>query len=130
MMLKIMLVDDHAMIREALCSLIECQADMEIVAQAENGRVAVERATEFRPDVVIMDVNMPGMNGIEATRLIKAANPNIKIIALSAFNESSFVTSMIQAGASGYMLKDNLFEELVKTIQAVAQLPPSLSAVE
>jgi two-component system, NarL family, response regulator NreC len=118
---KIMLAEDHAILRAGLQSLIERQEDMEIVGQAENGRIAVDLAAELRPDVVIMDVTMPDMNGIEATRLIRAANPDIKVIALSAFDKPDFVMGMVGAGASGYLLKDNLFDDLLKAIRAVVQ---------
>lgn len=119
MTIKILLVEDHAMLRAGLRSLIEGQADLEIVGQAENGRVALTLAAELEPDVIIMDVTMRGMNGVEATRLIKAAHPAVKIIALSAFDKPNFVLGMIKAGASGYLLKDNLFEELLKAIHVV-----------
>ena len=121
MTIKLMLVEDHAILRAGLQSLIEPQTDMQIVGQAENGRKAVELAAELAPDVIIMDVTMPDMNGIEATRLIRAANPGIKIIALSAFDKPDFVLGMVEAGASGYLLKDNLFEDLLKAIRAVMQ---------
>jgi two-component system, NarL family, response regulator NreC len=121
MTIKIMLAEDHAILRAGLQSLIERQAGMEIVGQAENGRQAVDLAVELKPDVIIMDVTMPDINGIEATRLIRAANPDIKVIALSAFDTPDFVMGMVGAGASGYLLKDNLFEDLLKAIEAVMQ---------
>jgi len=121
MTIKIMLVEDHAILRAGLQSLIERQTDLEIVGQAENGRMAVDLAAELDPDVVIMDVNMPDMNGIEATRLIRRANPDTKVIALSAFDKPDFVMGMVRAGASGYLLKDNLFEDLVRAIHSVVQ---------
>ena len=131
MRLKIMLVDDHAMIREGLHALIGDQPDMEVVGEAGNGRDGVEKAEQLQPDLIIMDINMPDMNGIEATRLIKASHPNIKVVAQSAFSESCFGDVMMKAGASAYVSKDKLFEELVQTIRSVAQLPPPcVSAVE
>jgi len=117
--IKILLVEDHAMLRAGLRSLVEGQTDLEVVGQAENGRAAVTLAAELEPDVIIMDVTMRGMNGVEATRLIKAAHPAVKIIALSAFDRANYVLGMIKAGASGYLLKDNLFEELLKAIHVV-----------
>ena len=130
MPLKIMLVDDHEMIREGLHSLFECQTDMEIVGEAENGRVAVEKAVKLKPDLIVMDINMPEMNGIEATRLIKASCPTIIIVALSSFRESCLAADMIKAGASAYVSKVKLFEELVKAIQIIVQEQPYLGAVE
>ena len=121
MTMKIMLVDDHSILRAGLRSLIERQTDIEIVGQADNGRVAVERAAELKPDVIIMGVTMPDMHGTKATRLIKAAHPEIKIIALSAFDSPDFVMGMVRAGASGYLLKGNLFEDLLAAIKAVVQ---------
>jgi two-component system, NarL family, response regulator NreC len=121
MAIKIMLAEDHARLRTGLQSLIECRTDMEVVGQAENGWIAVEQAAELKPDVIVMDIAMPDMNGIEATRLINAGNPDIKIIALSSFDRSDFVLEMFKAGASGYLLKDNLFDNLVKAIQTVVQ---------
>ena len=116
---RIMLVDDQAIVRNGIESLIVNQTDMEVVGQAENGRSAVDRAAVLDPDVIVMDVSMPEMGGIEATRLIKAQNPNVKIIALSAHKDPAHATGMIAAGASGYVCKDNLFDDLVRTIQEV-----------
>jgi DNA-binding NarL/FixJ family response regulator len=116
---RIMLVDDHAIMRNGIESLIVSQTDMEVVGQAENGQIAVELAAELNPDVIIMDVCMPEMNGIEATRLIKSRNPNSMIIGISAFEEPEYVTGMIDAGASGYVCNDNLVKELVGAIQKV-----------
>ena len=118
---RIMLVDDHAMMRAGIERLIVSRTDMEVVGQAENGRIAVELAAELNPDVIIMDVSMPEMDGIEATRLIKSRNPNTKIIALSLFDKPEYVTGMIDAGASGYVCKNNVVEELIGAIQKVIQ---------
>ena len=118
---RIMLAEDHAILRAGLQSLIERESDMEIVGQAKNGQEAVDLAADLQPDVIIMDVTMPEMNGIEATRRIRATHPEIKVIALSAFDKPDFVMGMVRAGASGYLLKDNLFEDLVRAIHAVVQ---------
>ena len=120
MSLDILLVDDHAIIRQGLHSLLEKQPDIEVVAEAEDGRRALELVRELLPDIVIMDVSMPGLNGIEATRQICDELPRIKVIALSIHSNRRFVTDMLKAGAAGYILKECLFDELVQSIQAVA----------
>jgi len=114
------LVDDHAIIREGLRSLLEKQPDMEVVADTDEGRKAVDLVREISPDVVIMDVTMAGLNGIEATRLITSEFPEVKVIALSIHSQRRFIADMLSAGAAGYILKECLFDELVQAIQAVA----------
>jgi two-component system, NarL family, response regulator NreC len=103
--IKVLLADDHQIMREGLASLLEKHPDLEVVAQAAEGRAAVDLARELRPNVVVMDIGMPGLNGIEATRQIVAAAPGVKVIALSVHTERPFVAGMLQAGASGYLLK-------------------------
>lgn len=115
----ILLAEDQIVIREGLRSLIGQQNDMEVVGEADNGKIALQLAQEFNPDVIIMDVAMPEMNGIEATELVKEKMPDIKVIALSAHDNREYVMSMIKAGVSGYLLKDYAFEELVKAIETV-----------
>lgn len=114
------MVDDHAIIREGLRSLLEKQPDMEVLADTDEGRKAVDLVREISPDVVIMDVTMAGLNGIEATRLITSEFPEVKIIALSIHSQRRFIADMLSAGAAGYILKECLFDELVQAIQAVA----------
>ena len=121
MSVRILLAEDQVVMREGLCSLIDQQSDMEVIGQADNGKIALELAEELHPDVIIMDVAMPDMNGIEATGLIKERFPDIKIVALSAHNNAEYVTGMIKAGVSGYLLKDYAFEELIKAIETVMQ---------
>jgi DNA-binding NarL/FixJ family response regulator len=118
--LKIMIVDDHAVVREGLRLLLEKEPDMEVVAEADNGSIAVQRANEFLPDVIVMDINMPEMNGIEATRRIMAANSDIKVLALSMESDRRFVVEVLQSGAKGYVLKDSAFVELAVGIRVVA----------
>jgi DNA-binding NarL/FixJ family response regulator len=120
MSVGVLLVDDHAIIREGLRSLLEKQPDMEVLADTDEGRKAVELVREMSPDVVIMDVTMAGLNGIEATRLITAEFPEVKVIALSIHSQRRFIADMLSAGAAGYILKECLFDELVQAIQAVA----------
>jgi len=114
------LVDDHAIIREGLRSLLEKQPDMEVLADTDEGRKAVELVREKMPEVVIMDVTMAGLNGIEATRLITTEFPEVKIVALSIHSQRRFIADMLSAGAAGYILKECLFDELVQAIQTVA----------
>jgi DNA-binding NarL/FixJ family response regulator len=118
--IRVILADDHAIVREGLRSLLEKQPDIEIVCEAEDGRIAVERAGELLPDVVVMDITMPNLNGIEATRRIVDEFPQIKVIALSIHSDRRFVSDMLMAGATGYVLKEGLLDELVKAIRTVA----------
>ncbi|HKZ58209.1 MAG TPA: response regulator transcription factor [Thermodesulfovibrionales bacterium] len=124
---KILLADDHKIVREGLRSLIEKQQNMVVVAEAEDGRTAVSLTRELLPDVVIIDISMPDLNGIEATRQIVANNPRIKVIALSMHTDSHFVTEMFKAGASGYLLKDCAFEEVSNAICTVIKNKTYLS---
>ena len=130
---RILLADDHKITRQGLRSLLEKQKDMEVVAEADNGRSAVRLAAELAPDIVIMDVTMPDLNGIEATKQILAKSPDIKIIALSMHSDALFVTEMLKSGAAGYLLKDCAFEELTRAIRTVADdktyLSPAISGV-
>lgn len=119
MNIKVLLVDDHAIIREGLRSLLEKQHGMEVVADTDNGRKAFDLVGELLPDIVIMDITMRGLNGIEATRRIIAEFPSVKVIALSIHSKRRFVADMLSAGATGYILKECLFDELVHAIKAV-----------
>src|SRR5207248_550163 len=100
--IRILLADDHAVVRQGFKMILSAQADMEIVGEAANGREAVEVAGQLRPDVVIMDVAMPELNGIEATRRLVASNPHAKVIALSMHKDSVYVREILRAGARGY----------------------------
>jgi DNA-binding NarL/FixJ family response regulator len=115
----ILLADDHKILRDGLRSLLEQQCDLQVVAEAEDGRTAVELAVKLCPDVAIVDVGMPGLNGIEATRRIVGEVPRVKVIGLSMHSDSKYVGSMLKAGAAGYVLKDCAFEELETAIRAV-----------
>ncbi len=116
---KIIIADDHQIVRQGLATLLAKESDLEVVAEAENGRQVVQLVEELSPQVVIMDVNMPDLNGIEATRQILANFPDTKIIALSMHADRRFVVNMLKAGASGYLLKDCAFEELAGAIRLV-----------
>ena len=117
--MKVLLADDHRIVREGLRSLLEGQPDMQVVAEAADGRQAVQMAREMGPDVVVMDVAMPQLNGIEATRQIAADEPGMKVVALSMHSDRRFVSEALKAGASGYVLKDGAFDELIGAIRAV-----------
>jgi len=116
---KILLVDDHQIMRDGLRSLIEKRPGMEVVAEAENGRIAVKLTRQLKPDVIVMDINMPDLNGIDATRQIVAEFPGTKIIAFSMHNDHQFVAGALKAGVSGYLQKDSAFEELDRAIRTV-----------
>jgi DNA-binding NarL/FixJ family response regulator len=118
-MIKILLADDHKITRDGLKALLENQKNMTVVGEAENGRLAVRLAAELKPDVVVMDINMPELNGIEATRQIVAEHSGAKIIALSMYSDKRYVVGMLKAGVSGYLLKNCAFDELVAAISAV-----------
>jgi DNA-binding NarL/FixJ family response regulator len=128
MSIRILLADDHKIVRLGLRTLLENQPGMEVVAEAQDGREAFQMVREFLPDVVVMDIAMPELNGIEATRLITAEYPNIKVIALSMHSDRRFVARMLEAGASGYLLKDCAFEELAHAINAVYENQTYLSS--
>ena len=118
--MKILIADDHGIMRQGLRALIEKQADMEVVGEAEDGRMVVQLAQKLMPDVIIVDITMPNLNGVEAAHQILKQNPDARIIALSMHSNRRFVTEMLKAGALGYVLKSYLFDELVKAIHSVA----------
>jgi len=133
MSLKIVLVDDHTLFREGLRCLIEKQPDIEVVGEAADGRKAIHVTNELRPDLVIMDVKMPVMNGIDATRQIIDKFSGVKVLALSMYSDTRFVLEMLRAGASGYLLKDSSFEELNRAIRTVVSnniyLSPGIACI-
>jgi len=119
MNIKILVADDHKIMRDGLRTLIEKENGMEVIAEAEDGRAAVKQAKKLLPDIVIMDITMPDLNGIDATRAIFEEAPGVKVIALSMHSDRRFVSGMLEAGASAYLLKDSAFEELATAIRAV-----------
>jgi len=124
---RILLVEDHIVMREGLRGLISQEADMEVVGEANDGQQAIELARQLRPDVIIMDVRMRGIDGVEATRQIKAEMPDLKVVVLSAYDNREYIVGMAKAGMSGYLLKDCAFEELVGAIRTVLQNKSYLS---
>lgn len=129
--LRIFLADDHTVMREGLKSLVNAQADMEVIGEADNGRTALQKARELQPDIVIMDVSMPELNGIKVTEQLKRTCQKIKVLVLTAHDESGYLRQLLQVGASGYVLKKAAAEELINAIRAVAAggvyLDPSLA---
>ncbi len=115
------IIEDHGIVRQGLRALLEREEDLEVVGEAENGEAAVRLVQERRPDVVIMDIAMPGMDGIQATQAIKEAVPEVQVIALTIHEEDEFVLAMMRAGADGYVLKHSVVGELVQAIRTVSQ---------
>ena len=130
---RILLADDHKILRDGLQSLLQKQGDFEVVGEADNGRSAVKLAKKLLPDVVIMDVGMRHLNGIEATRQITANAPGVKVLALSVHSDRRFVKRMLEAGALGYVLKDAAFDELILAVRTVVAkqiyLGPNIAGV-
>lgn len=131
--IRILLADDHGVVREGLHSLLEKQPDMEVIGEAENGRAAVALSRQLKPDVVVMDITMPDLNGMEATRQIVAESPKVKVLALSMHSTRKLVAEMLNAGASGYLLKHSAFEELGRALKTVINnqiyLSPKIAGV-
>lgn len=118
--LKILLADDHTIIREGLKALINAQPDLEVVGEAVNGRDAWRKADELLPDIIIMDISMPELNGAKATERLKLAHPEIKVLALTVHEDRGYVQQLMRAGASGYVLKHAAVDELIHAIHVVA----------
>lgn len=116
---KILLVDDHNILREGLFVMLEALNSIDVVAQASDGRTAISLTRKFNPDIVLMDINMPGLNGIDCAQKLKEEFPNLKIIILSMHSDRQLVIGALRAGISGYLLKDCDFEELKRAIQTV-----------
>jgi two-component system, NarL family, response regulator NreC len=129
--IRILLADDHAVVRQGFRMILGAHSDLEIVGEAGNGREAVELSAALKPDVVVMDVTMPELNGIEATRRLTADNPHIRVVALSMHKDSVYVREILRAGARGYLLKESVADDLVAAVRAVAAgegyLSPAIS---
>lgn len=118
--ISVLLVDDHAIVREGTREILEREKDIVVVGEAANGKEAVELALELKPMVIAMDIAMPVMNGIEATRLIKKALPSVAVLVLTAYDDDPYIFALLRAGAAGYILKNAKADELIKAVRAVA----------
>lgn len=131
--IRVLLADDHTIVRQGLRALLDSQEDIEVVGEAEDGRQAFEKTKELIPDIVVIDITMPNLNGIEATRQIKKLNPEIKVLVLTVHDNEEYIHQILQAGASGYLLKESAVTDLVSAINAVKKggifLSPAISKV-
>ncbi|MGR3275419.1 response regulator [Acaryochloris marina NIES-2412] len=118
-MIRVMLVDDQGIVREGLSSLLNTKPDLEVVGEAENGQVAIEKALEIQPDIILMDMRMPVMDGVAATQAIRQQAPQINILVLTTFDDEDYVSQAMRLGAKGYLLKDTPSDELAEAIRAV-----------
>jgi DNA-binding NarL/FixJ family response regulator len=129
-MIRILLVDDQSLIRQGLKAMLSIEADLEVVGTAENGQIAIQKIETLKPDVVLMDVRMPIMDGREATRIISQKFPDVKVLVLSTFDDDRYIADSIRAGAKGYLLKDMPSEELAQSIRLIdrgyTQMGPGL----
>ena len=129
-MIRILLVDDQSIVREGLASLLNTQSDLEIVGEAENGKIAIEKAMALKPDIILMDIRMPVMDGIAAIRILSQQAPKIKVLVLTTFDNDEYVAQAMVDGAKGYLLKDTPSSELASAIRSInlgyTQLGPGL----
>ncbi len=129
---RIMIADDHVLVREGIRALLALHDDVEVVGEASDGKEAITMADKLRPDIVLMDISMPGLGGLEATVEIKKTNPDIKILVLSQYDDKEYVRRFLKAGVAGYILKKAVGEELITAIRAVARgeayLYPSIAS--
>lgn len=125
--IRVLLADDHTMVRQGLRALLEAEADITVVAEADNGRQAVQLAKQFSPGIVVMDIAMPNLNGLEAARQIAREVPQVKLLALSSYDDDEYVTQVIQAGAKGYLLKQTAATDLIKAVREVEKGKPFFS---
>lgn len=116
---KVLIADDHQLFREGLVNLISSAPDIEVIAEAKDGKEATEKTRKLKPDIVLIDIGMPVMNGIEATRIIKKENPKTKVIAVSMHSDRQFVKGILEAGADGYLLKNCTYRQLIDAVQSV-----------
>jgi|SoiMetStandDraft_5_1073268.scaffolds.fasta_scaffold59557_2 two-component system NarL family response regulator len=117
--IKVLIVDDHRVVREGLSAILKTKDNVDVLGEAQDGQEAVEKARSLLPDVILMDVSMPKMTGVEATRIIKREFPHIGIIALTMYEEQQYIFDLVRGGATGYLLKDSDSDQIVKAIQSV-----------
>ena len=118
-MIRVMLVDDQGIVREGLSSLLNMKPDLEVVGEAENGQVAIDRALVLQPDIILMDMRMPVMDGVAATQALRQQAPQINVLVLTTFDDEDYVSQAMRCGAKGYLLKDTPSDELAEAIRAV-----------
>ena len=118
--IKVLIADDHQVVREGLSAILRTKDEIEVVGEVKDGAEAVEQARRLKPDVIMMDISMPGMNGIEATRQIKRDHPEIGVVVLTMYEEEDYIYELVKAGATGYLLKDSDSSQIVKAIKTVA----------
>src|SRR5687767_1396045 len=128
MKIRVLLVDDHQMMREGLIALLGGASDIDVVGEAADGRTALDLVRTLKPDVVVMDVGMAGLNGVEATRRIRTEHPSARVIALSTHTDARYIHHMLEAGACGYVLKISAHEELLRALRAASRGLTYLSA--
>jgi len=128
MNIRVLLAEDHSIVRAGLRSLLEKEPDIEVVAEADKGRTTVQLSRDLSPDVIIMDISMEDLNGVEATRQIMADSPHVAVLGLSMHSDEQFVAGMLAAGASGYLIKDCAVEELIQAIRTVVSQKTYLSS--
>ncbi len=119
--IRVLLAEDHTIVRKGLRSLLDAEANIEVVGEADDGRQAIQKAQQFQPDVVLMDITMPVLNGLEATRQIKKLLPQIRVLVLTVHTSEEYIFQILQAGAAGYVVKQAAVEELIAAITAVSQ---------
>lgn len=127
MKIKVLIADDHLLFREGLVKLLLSSPDIEVVAQAKDGKDAIEKARQFTPEVILIDIGMPVMNGIEATKVLKQEMPDVKVIAVSMHSDKQYVTGVLKAGADGYLLKNSTYLQLTEAIKSVHSGKKTLS---
>lgn len=126
--IRVVLADDHAVVRKGIREFLEAEGDIVVVAEASDGAQAVELVAEHLPDVAVLDIQMPGVTGIEATRRIRAEHPSVKVLVLTAYDDDPYVFALLQAGAHGYLLKTTDSSQLVEAVRAVQRGQPALDA--
>lgn len=120
MAIRVVLADDHSVVRKGVREFLEEEPDIDVIGEASDGLQAVELATELQPDVVVMDIKMPQLSGVDATKRIRSAAPKVRVLALTAYDDDPYIFGLLEAGASGYVLKTAESSELIRAIRAVA----------